>query len=37
MHPDILWQLAAAHTRPTEETGGPVKPATPSGVGWQLT
>jgi hypothetical protein len=41
MHPDILRQLAAEHTRDLitgpVRRGGPVKPTTPSGVGWQLT
>jgi hypothetical protein len=41
MHPDILWRLAAGHIRELITEAGearrPMKPATPGGVGWQLT
>ena len=41
MHPDILRQLAADHIRELITEAGearrPMKPATPGGVGWQLT
>ena len=41
MHPDILWQLAAGHTRDLITEAGEARRAreapTPSGVGWQLT
>jgi hypothetical protein len=40
MHPDILRQLAAEHTRDLITEAGEARrarEATPSGVGWQLT